>query len=260
MPGLAAERRRRRAARSPAPGPAPARTARRPGAEAVRHLGGDPDRQLVRPSSAPPGRTAIALPSIGITASRWLTIRARTTTSASASGSASADAQRRPRGWCPAPGTAARRVRLERGLHVDDGGQRVVVDLDQLGGVDGGGLRLGDHDRDRLPDEPDPVGGQRRARQLRVDDHQAVVGRQVEVGRGEHGDDARRRRRGPAVSIPVITACASGERTNARCRTPVEGEVADVGAGAGDEVEVLDAADGGPENRSRHVDDTTVQR
>ena len=110
----------------------------------------------------------MALPSIGTTATRWLTMRARTTTSAPASGSG-------PSGRALAGGDVRAEVRelqrragCHRLLHVDDGGQRVVVDLHEVRGVGGGRRALGDDHGDGLADEPHPVGRQRRPRQLGV--------------------------------------------------------------------------------------------
>ena len=42
------------------------------------------------------------------------------------------------------------RAVLSRCLHVDDRGERLVVDLDELGGVDRVRARVGDHDRDAV--------------------------------------------------------------------------------------------------------------
>jgi hypothetical protein len=141
---------------------------------------------------------------------------------------------------------------VERGLHVGDGGQRVVVHLHQLDGVDRGGLRLPDDHGHGLAHEADAVGGQRRARQLRVEHEQAVVSGQVEVGGRVDGDDARRRggRGGVDPGDPAVgqRGADEGEVQQAGQR-----EVADVGARPGDQVAVLHAADGGTQDRSRHV-------
>ena len=51
----------------------------------------------------------------------------------------------------------------ERRLRVDDDRQRVVVDDDQLGRVDGLGARLGDDRGDDVADEPDGAVGERGA-------------------------------------------------------------------------------------------------
>ncbi len=70
------------------------------------------------------------------------------------------------------------RVRREGGVHVDEGGQRLVLDANQVDGVVGTIRVVGDDRGDRLTDEADAVGrerldaarhGQRRMR--RVDRH-----------------------------------------------------------------------------------------
>ncbi|MCO5546661.1 hypothetical protein L7F22_000095 [Adiantum nelumboides] len=159
-------------------------------------------------------------------------------------------------------GELQRGVVGERGLDVGDRGQRVVVDLDELGGVDGGGAALGDDQRHRLADEPHPVGRQRRARQRGVEDHQAVVGGQVEVGRGVHGEDAGRGRGlgGVDAGEQRVRHRRADERhvgQARRCVGTVD-QVADEGARTGDQVGVLDAADGGSQDRARHVAHTTA--
>ena len=107
--GLAAERRRRRAGRSTRTcssvqaEDAGATCARKPCGIWRRDVDGEP-----RPSS-PPGPTRDGVALHRHTATRWLTIRARTTTSASSSGSGpSGRAGPRP-GWSRGPGTAAAR-------------------------------------------------------------------------------------------------------------------------------------------------------
>ena len=56
-----------------------------------------------------------------------------------------------------------RRAVGERLLHVDDQRAGVVVDVDELGGVDRLGPGLGDHEGDRVADVPHLVDGQRPA-------------------------------------------------------------------------------------------------
>ena len=76
---------------------------------------------------------------------------------------------------------------LHRRLDVDDCRERLVVDDDGLGAVLGGGLGLGDDERDGLTGEDDLLARERLG---------GAVGagrRDREVGRGEHGDDTRNR-------------------------------------------------------------------
>ncbi len=92
-----------------------------------------------------------------MTATRWFSSWARTTVVAPASGSALV---RVPR---PRHEVRAELLELERSsvferlLGVGDRLERLVVDHDELGGIDGGRLGLGDDDGDRLPDEADLV-------------------------------------------------------------------------------------------------------
>ena len=53
---------------------------------------------------------------------------------------------------------------VERVLDVDDRGERVEVELDELGGVLGDVRGLGDDDRDRLADEAHVAVGERAQR------------------------------------------------------------------------------------------------
>ena len=55
---------------------------------------------------------------------------------------------------------------LDRRIEVGDDGQRVVFDLDQLGGVDARGARLAQHDGDDVADEAHLFGSQERPRGL----------------------------------------------------------------------------------------------
>ena len=78
-----------------------------------------------------------------------------------------------------------RRAGLHRVLGQRDRRNRLVVDLDQFGGILGLGQRLGDHHRHRIADIPHAVGHQRRP--LRRE-HRAAVGplaRHVGLGHAE---------------------------------------------------------------------------
>ena len=122
-------------------------------------------------------------------------------------------------------GKELRRTGRERGAHIGDRIELLVVDRDLLGSV----LRLrdavGDHQRDRLADMQHALARERRAE--RHDQLGAVAADERRMQRGradagrlqflvrEHRDHAGRgaRRR---VSIDVMRACACGERTNTR--------------------------------------------
>ena len=74
---------------------------------------------------------------------------------------------------------------LHRGLDVDDRLERLVVDDDRLRAVLRGRLGLADDERDRLAREDDLLARERLRRAVRAGR------RDREVGRREHGDDAR---------------------------------------------------------------------
>ena len=101
-----------------------------------------------------------------------------------------------------------RRARRLRGARVGDGGKRLVIDLDALGGVGGLQQRVGDHRHDRLAAMAHGAAREREARRLR---HRRAVARahrpqrphrrhavRGHVGAGEHRDHAGQclRRRG----------------------------------------------------------------
>ena len=97
--------------------------------------------------------------------------------------------------------------------------ERVVVDVDELGGVDGLRAGLGDHDRDRLADEAHLVGGQHRAAHLlRRVDRRAGGGERLQVR------DPRRCRRRPrrasaaASDVSIAVDRRVGEARSARTR------------------------------------------
>ena len=65
-------------------------------------------------------------------------------------------------------GVDHRRLVVERAARVRDHGQRLVLDLDELGRVAGELARLGDDDRDRVADEPHAADGERVVLDLRA--------------------------------------------------------------------------------------------
>ena len=95
-----------------------------------------------------------------------------------------------------------RRARLDRAGGVDDCGQRLVIDLDQFGGVGGLVIGLGHHEGDVIADPPDAVLHQRRKARtvhrrpvaaLEPARHRQVAeARGRIVGAGEHAQHAGR--------------------------------------------------------------------
>ena len=101
--------------------------------------------------------------------------------------------------------------------HVDDGGQRVVLDLDEVRGVLTLVGQLGEYDGDRVADEPDDLGGQQRAH------HGRVVHRQHRGQRGQAQIGGRQHRNHPGGG-PGSRA-VEGQDPGVRDRGPDEGQV-----------------------------------
>ncbi len=129
-----------------------------------------------------------------------------------------------------------------------DGGQRVVVDDDQLGGIEGLGARLGHDQRDRLAHEADFVGGEQGLRDegerlaglgvglaIGAERLQAVG---VDVGCGQYDQHARcvscsLDLDGPDARMAVWRPQHDGMRQS------VESEIVEIGAVPGDEALIL---------------------
>ena len=115
----------------------------------------------------------------------------------------------------------ARCARRERLPAVRHRRQRLVVDRDQRGGVLGDVARLRDHDRHRLADKGDLVLGQderrdvgRKLRGAKLQRKPLLCEQRRKIGEREHGMHAGHVR-AALTSMPRITACACGLRTNA---------------------------------------------
>ena len=100
----------------------------------------------------------------------------------------------------------ARRIVLDGGAAVGDGGEHVVIDDDRRRGVLGDIARIGDHHGDRLADVTDFIARQRRLRARRRDrgigrEHRdrRAAHRLGQIVGGEHRMDARHRHRGADV-------------------------------------------------------------
>ena len=127
---------------------------------------------------------------------------------------------------------------------VGDRGQRLVVDLDQLGRVLGEVAAVRDDQGDRVAGEPGLAVGERRPRRVRhLVPGPGVPGLAdvaVEVGGGEDGVHAGQRQRGRRVdrddARPRVRAADEAGVQHAR-----PGDVVDEGARAGQQPGVLDA-------------------
>ena len=88
--------------------------------------------------------------------------------------------------------------RRARGGRRRSTGERLVVDLDELGGVAGELARLGDDDRDRVADEADAADGERVVLDLRAGRRRELeerVGQRRDLVAGQRPVDARERER-----------------------------------------------------------------
>ena len=97
-------------------------------------------------------------------------------------------------------GVEDRRARLERAAGVGDHLERLVVDLDELGGVAGELARLGDDDGDRVADEAGAADGERVVLDLAAGRRRELeerVGQRRHLVAGERAVDARERRAPP---------------------------------------------------------------
>ena len=152
---------------------------------------------------------------MGAVAMRWLTIRARTTWSAPSNGSERSLSRRR------VATLRAEALELQgcvvghRRLDVGDDRQVVVVDVDQLGRVDGLGAGLGDDQGDRVADEPDLVVGQRPARALVVDVRERLQAAGPEVLGRVDGQHAR-----GLLGLGRVDRAERGVRRTGCARTP----------------------------------------
>ena len=108
-----------------------------------------------------------------------------------------------------------RRAVGERRAAVDDRRQRLVVDLDQLGGLAGDRRAVGDDERHRVADMAHAIDGERVARRHDQRRHRAP-GRASGRGRPDRRRCRRRARRriacAAAASIRLMSAWACGER------------------------------------------------
>ncbi len=145
-------------------------------------------------------------------------------------------------------------VGCERGLGIDDRGQRVVLHDDGLGRVGSGGSCRRDDHRDRVADEADLVGRERRPQDLGVELHQPFVERQAEIRGREDGHDTRHR---PGlVGVNRHDARVRVRRAHeVQMQDPVDRQVVDELGASDEEVRVFDAPYSGSENRSGHVSD-----
>ena len=191
---------------------------------------------------------------MGMPATRWLTIRWRTVTSAAAKGGLGIAL-----GALPEIGDVVGNLVVELGcagqdrrLQIGDGGEWLVVHVDQVKGV----LRdigiVCDHRGDRLADVPDPVVGQHGGgdgqHPVRAGALAAVGQRLLEGGAqllaGEHGDHAGQG--GGRCSVDAQDAGVAVDAAQDRQVADISRtQVVHVGGATGDQPGVLFALDAG---------------
>ena len=143
------------------------------------------------------------------------------------------------------------RVVGHRRLDVGDHRQVVVVDVDQLGRVDGLGPGLGDDEGDRVAHEADLADGERGPRHLVVHVGERLQGAAAEVLGGVDGQHARRLRGLGRVETRDRGVC-EGAAHEDRVPDTVHAAVVDEGPGADEELPVLDPSYLCSQQRSRH--------
>lgn len=153
-------------------------------------------------------------------------------------------------------GELQRRAGRQRRLHVDHQGQLVVVDVDQLGGVDRLRSGLGHHQRDRVAHVAHHAVRQRGVTDPVVDHRERWHRGGAECRHGVHGEHA-----GCALGFGGVDAADPGVRDRAAhedgLRGPRDPQVVDVRAAPREQLGVLDPADVVPEDRSDHDPQTT---
>ena len=135
-----------------------------------------------------------------------------------------------------------------RVIDVDARRQDVVLDLDELARVDGGGAIGRDQDRDRLADVADPVAGQRRLQIGRVRRLAGLAERDHrharEIGRGQAGHDTRLRERSFRVHSSNV-GVGVGASHDDRVHRAGSGQVVHVAATAREQPRVFEPLDRG---------------
>lgn len=135
------------------------------------------------------------------------------------------------------------RIRRESVFHVDHRPERLVVDLDELGGVHSQSSRLGDYYDHRIADEVDGPLCERGSYGRRMEHHQGRSVRKIQVLSAVDTDHSRHI--AGLCDVDRADPCVGDRRTN-----EVEGEdaldlhVVHVGAGAPEQGRIFDPANG----------------
>ena len=125
---------------------------------------------------------------------------------------------------------------------IDQCRERFDVDHDRLGGVDGGGPRLGHDGDDGLAHESDPVGGQDRSAHLLFDQGDGLDRWQVDVGCRHHRQHTRCGDRPGPIDRGDQAVRHGGAHVH-HMGDVIDADVIDVGAPCGQQGGVLDPLD-----------------
>ena len=130
-------------------------------------------------------------------------------------------------------------ARGHRLLHVDDMGQHLVVDLDQLGRVLGDRARLGHHRHHPLPGIADQPVGQRIALDLRrIDADIQRIDRRAQLGTGQHiAHPGQRQRFGACDRLDACRGIRTGDDRHVQHAGQLD--VGGIAAAPGDEARVF---------------------
>jgi hypothetical protein len=137
------------------------------------------------------------------------------------------------------------RIAVERGAEIRQNRQRLVIDRDELAGILGGGAVLGDDHHDcfahimRGRGRKHMLGAVLLDQRRRREQRHRPLGR-VEIARGEHRDDARKRC--SRTRLDRLDTRVSVGRAHERGLQRVgQRDVVEIAAAAGEEIGILDA-------------------
>jgi len=144
-----------------------------------------------------------------------------------------------------------RGFRSKRLLRIDDGRQRLVVDLDQVQRIFGDIAVFGNDKRDGFPDIAHPVAGDRPAFDIGLDADRHAAGEPCHILAGQYGEDAGQRPGGSRNDC-TDSGMAVWRTQDRQVRgITTDGQVVDVAAAAGQKSGVLDTFDGATDQAAR---------
>ena len=136
-----------------------------------------------------------------------------------------------------------RRRRIERRHRIDHCRQRFVIHVDELERVLGEIAVAGDHHRDRLADIAHAIDRNRPAFDRRLDADREARRQRLDLGAGDHGDNAGRPPRGGQVDRADVGMRMRGAKNSGVTRARRYADIVDEAAAAGEQRQVFDALD-----------------